>query len=212
VNIAQWNAQVKKTITITFIVYAALAFGIILTSFYVTAPNTNSGGWDNFAKTAGVGITLLTSVLTAITTLIVLSQQQKASHDIEALKSNLATDLEIVKRQLSAETEAYKTLSGAATVYYYSLAILETGTLNSTSIADAEKEMIKASSYLSLISENDTELWNSFWQRANFVAEKAKSLSSDSKQLKELWAEQSFPLGSLLERFRESYRSTIRVK
>lgn len=188
------------------------ALGTVVVSYYVTSPYKNTDGWDNFAKTAGIGITLLTSILTATTSIIVLSEQQKAANDIETLKNTLATDLEIVKRQLSAETEAYKSLGKAATTYYYALANLETGNLDTTSIDNAETEMVEASSYLALITENDTKLWHSFWQRATFIAEKAKNLTGDSKKLMELWTEQSLPLGSLLERFRESYRLTIRGK
>lgn len=197
----------KKLLPLIFTVYLVLTLGMIFLAVTLTRPIEEN--WDDFAKTAAVGANLLTSLLTAAITLLVMVEQNRAARDLEYLKTNLAKDVEYVKRTLSEEAKAYAALNSAAITYYYVLANLEKGVFNTSSLETAEADMTRAASALDVIQKLHKDQWNDFWQRAHFIAEKANLIKGDPEALRALWADQVRMLGTLLQRFQASYNETM---
>ena len=190
------------------IIYIVLAFGIITISYAWTNPLVNNG-WDSFAKVAGLGITLLTSFLTAAISLIVFWRQSIASEQIELIKGDLSSQLEILKTRLSSTVRALDAMNGAAVFYYYTLAKLETGVLDPTDAETAERKMVEASTYQYTIDEQYLHLWKAFWQEARFIKELAFQNRSDVEKNKKIWKEHSFGFGTLYNKFLEKSNSLL---
>ena len=207
-SLSDTRKVVMRTAAIAVVaLFLVVGAGVIWASYSLTAPQT--AGWESFAQMAGVGLTLLTALLTAATGFVVLAQQSRTARELETLRSRLATDLEFVRRRLSAEATAFDALHRAATVYYYVLAALETGELDEAGIREAERGMAGASTYLPALARVDADIWQSFWQRARFVREEAQRLTGTDER-RQLWADQVQALGSLLNQFREAITARLR--
>lgn len=182
------------------IVYVILAIIIVIRAYDWTI--SVGGTKDEFTKVAAIWITLLTGLLTAFTSILILQKQLSAAHQLETLKAELNTDLEFLKGRFSAERKAYDELFGAACIYYYTLARLEVGAWDEVRAHSAEDVMLAACRYTISIDYEHRNLWVQIWQRARVISETAETLK-DQSALKQLWKDSVKDFGALLCAFQK---------
>lgn len=81
----------RTKVIISLIIYVVLAITIVCLVYWRTVSQGKS--FDEFSKGAGVGVTLLTSLLAGAISLIVANSQQKAAADLEKSKGEIAKEV-----------------------------------------------------------------------------------------------------------------------
>jgi hypothetical protein len=89
----------KTRVTISLIAYLLLGLGIIALVYARTIEQGKT--WDEFSKAAGIGVTLLTSLLAGVISLIVAKSQQQAALNLEQSKGAIA-------KEVNRENETFK--------------------------------------------------------------------------------------------------------
>ena len=172
-------------LTLISAVFLIVGAAVIRVS-YQTAPPV-AGDWKPFIAFAGVPLTFLTSLATAIMSVVVALEQRETSLRVERLKD-----------ALSGARKAYDALLAAASSYYHLLSALETGEWDITHVQAREQAMAQAEGLLKDIPTDARQSWYDFWTKARFIAESAKN-TGDPEQRKQLWKDEAKNFGTLYQ-------------
>ena len=183
-------------VVVVMVLFAIVAGVVVVWSFHWIS--SLGGTRDEFVKTAGLWLGLITAALTATLGLLSAYFQSRWAGDLETTKagfnttlartqSSLTIEVEKVKGQLNrtlefakgryaAERKAYDELLAVAYSYYYSLAALESHRWNGEQVGKADDAMVSSCRYLAAVEAADRKTWVSFWQAARAVEEEAGKL------------------------------------
>lgn len=210
---SSWSVSVKemaKFITIYLIVFGVLSIIVLVIAYFVSAPDVR--GWDNYAKIAGIGLILMTTLSGMMISLYTLDKQRASAVELEAIKTEFAKDLEYVKIRVAIETKAYDELHQAATIFYHTLATLELGLWDAQAATKADYSMVVASAYLPYLPLESRKLWQKFWQKGRIIRETADTKLTDSKSRQAYWGDHVVEFGELLLQLRAIAESKLSSK
>ena len=190
----------KRYITIAIIIYLLVVIAIPIIVFPYTFDDKGNPDWEVFAKVVGVGATLVTSLLAAITSLLVVYKQSESAERLEAVKRDLALQLDLLRARSAIETKAYEKLYGAAVTYYYTLSCLEIGEWDETNIRNVESIMISVCCYITALVNEHRNHWLKFWQKARLIIESARRAGQKDDR-KEIWRQHGPEFGKMLVEF-----------
>ena len=178
------------------VVFALLGGVVVVWSFHWIS--ALGGTREEFVKTAGLWVGLITAALTAALGLLsayfqsqwarelettragfktaLASTQSSLNIEVEKVKGQLNRTLEFAKGRYAAERKAYDELLAAAYSYYYTLAALESHRWNGEQVVKADDAMVSSCRYLAAVDVADRTTWVSFWQAARAVEEEASKL------------------------------------
>jgi len=184
------------------VLFAILTGVVVVWSFYWIS--AQGGTRDEFVKTAGLWVGIITAALTASLGLLSTYFQSQWARELEKTKagfnttlantqSNLNIEVEKVRGQLNrtlefakgryaAERKAYDELLAVAYFYYYTLAALESHRWNSEQVGKADDAMVSSCRYLAAVDAGDRTTWASFGQAARAVEEEASKLHGLRKE------------------------------
>lgn len=182
------------------------------------------GTREEFVKTAGLWVGVITAALTATFGLLSTYFQSQWTKELERTKLGFNIEVEEVRGQLNrtlefakgryaAERKAYDELLAVAYSYYYTLAALESHRWNSDQVVKADDAMVSSCRYLAAVDAADRKTWVSFWQAARAVEEEASKLrglrqedpgSEIGKQRHKVWEKHVAALGKALTDFVEA--------
>ena len=180
-----------KSISLLVALWALLSFVILVAAYQLTTTDSATD-WKGFSLGAGVGLTFLASIFSAVLSIFSQVQQQKSTEGIELLKY-----------QVSALRKATDALYSAASSYYYTLAQMESGAFDQGQIDNCEKLCVDATGHLKDVPENVNTAWFEYWSRARRVSEDA---SQGSVNVKEIWAKEAKNVGAALRDLEQKVR------
>ena len=162
------------------------------------------GSREDFVKTAGLWVGIITAALTAIFGLLsayfqsqwtkelekaklgfnttLATTQSSLDIEVEKVRGQLNRTLEFAKGRYAAERKAYDELLAVAYFYYYTLAALESHRWDSDQVGKADDAMVSSCRYLAAVDAGDRTTWVSFWQAARAVEEEASKLRGLRKE------------------------------
>lgn len=177
-------------LTLVSSVFLVAASGVIYVSLQKAAPTATTPGaddWKPFIAFAGVPLTFLTSLATAVISVVVALEQRETSLRVERLKD-----------ALSGTRKAYDALLAAASSYYHLLSALATGEWDLTRVQTVEQAMAQAEGSLKDIPQDARQSWYDFWSKARFIAESAKNDATlDGRR--QLWNDEAKNFGALYQ-------------
>jgi len=185
------------------VIATLVAVVIVAVAIIAGVSNAVTATFDSFSKVAGVWIAVIPSLVAAGASIFVLFEQQKASAELEKLKTKLSTELEAIKGRLAAERKAYDELHAAAILYYYTLARLEAGSAAADQLAKADESMLAACRYTAFVKPADRDAWMRLWQAARALNEKAAK-AGDAQAPQAVWAKNCAALGTHLAEFSDA--------
>jgi DNA-binding transcriptional ArsR family regulator len=172
---------------------------------------------DEFVKLIAAWIAALTAALGAAVSLIVLSSQQEANSELEALKGDITRNVNGDLARLKGEIDRGMQLVGfamgqvaiasvkvgsAISSYYYALAALEYGGYVDADAEAAEKLMREARPHLLDLVPEARPAFESFWQvGANIQGELHKMGDRNDKPeaMKQVWRDYARDFGDKMK-------------
>jgi hypothetical protein len=188
---------------VALIVAAALVVGVVVIWSFQWI-SQQGGSRDDFVKTAGLWVGVITAAMTAVlgmlsayfqfqwgkeleTVKLGFNQQLEVTKtklvmDVENLRGRLNRTLEFAKGRYAAERKAYDELLAAAYAYYYTLSTLESHRWNGEQVTKADEAMVASCRFLPAADPKDREFWVLFWQAARTLEEQASRLGGEVKE------------------------------
>lgn len=198
--------SVRGKVVLSFGIYGALAVLFVVWAYSWTVPA--QGKLEDFIKLASLWTALLPGALTAWMSFLVLTSQQSSAAEIERLKTDLAVGLESTKARLTRVGRACEELHAAAVAYYYALAALERGDRDEQAFGEADRTMVKASSYTVALDEQVRSVWMDYWQCARRISESSAKLALGQDR-KTLWMREAKALGHKLDELSQALQSRL---
>ncbi len=187
---------------VVVVVFAILMGVAVIWSFHWIS--AQGGTREDFVKTTGLWVGIITAALTATFGLLsayfqsqwakelektklgfnttLATTQSNLSIEVEKVRGQLNRTLEFAKGRYAAERKAYDELLAVAYSYYYTLAALESHRWNSDQVSKADDAMVSSCRYLAAVDSGDRKVWVLFWQAARAVEEEASKLRGLSKE------------------------------
>ncbi len=187
------------TTAILILLYFALLVFALMAAYEMSPPDWHTG-FDGFVKILTIAVTVVSAFMTALVGIINFDRSAKLSKELIGEKLEAAKKLERWKSNLTEENEAYGELLAAATTAYYTLAKLESSNWKKTDKTKVDSEMTAASGKTAQLRDSASgELWHKIWQRANYIAESADSISKVEQS--PLWRNEADSFGALVQQF-----------
>jgi|SRR3954466_16053949 len=180
---------VKRTLLIAGAVYILLVSGVIWLALAITPPIQK--GWDEFAKVAGIGLTLVSSVMAAIVSPVLAISQQ----------------LHLGRR--AGLLEAYRVIYAAISYSYRMLAPLETGDWDLSRFRSAEARLEEAEGFGFFLPDDQEQMWQDVWQKFRYVAESVVKDSPTREDKIMLWRHEAKELQNLIGTFKDKARHEV---
>lgn len=130
----------------------------------------------------------------------------KAELDRKMLDDKLNADFRLKRLEtaFTQEFEAYKDLVAAANTSYYTLAKLASATWTAADKTTLDAAMGAVGGKIALLATRaHADLWERFWNYANFIAESAGKLAVTTEQ-PELWRKEQGRLASFIQEFQKA--------
>lgn len=208
-------------------IYVVLLAAALLVS-YRLAPFDARSGFENFGKIAAVFFAGVSAFMAAVVTIINFDRNAREAAKLALLNEEISKSLAEYKSELdkkllgeqfiidkklerwqtafSSEMKVYSELSKAANAAYDTLAKLERGEFKEVDRNNLNEAMGKANADTGLLhTQAHIDLWEKFWNYANYIAELAEALKSNDEQ-PNLWHRQ---VGKFAEHLSDFQRVVI---